>query len=126
MPPRNASREARIHVLDGKKCLKVKSLFRNVVFTVIVFFLQPYRGHKRKFFSSPFFFTRFFWYLLLFTFCFIVFETIQIVQIVQLILWYKSNTSYAEAQVLTIVNVVIVEWSLEFCTRFELCFPVRD
>ena len=68
------------------------------------FFLQPYRGHKRKFFSSPFFFTRFFWYLLLFTFCFIVFETVQIVQIVQLILWYKSNTSYAEAQVLTIVN----------------------
>ena len=71
------------------------------------FFLQPYRGHKRKFFSSPFFFTRFFWYLLLFTLCFIVFETVQIVQIVQivqLILWYKSNTSYAEAQVLTIVN----------------------
>ena len=24
------------------------------------FFLQPYRGHKRKFFSSPFFVTRFF------------------------------------------------------------------
>ena len=68
------------------------------------FFLQLYRGHKCKVFSSSFFFTRFFWYLLLFTFCFIVFETIQIVQIVQLILWYKSNTSYAEAQVLTIVN----------------------
>ena len=43
------------------------------------FFLQPYRGHK-------------------------LFETVQIVQIVQLILWYKSNTGYVEAQVLTIVN----------------------
>ena len=51
-------------------------------FYVYRFFLQPYRGHK-------------------------LFETIQIVQIVrivQLILWYKSNTGYVEAQVLTIVN----------------------
>ena len=67
------------------------------------FFLQPYRGHKRKL-VHPFSllgFSSIYCYLL---FCFIVFETVQIVQIVQLILWYKSNTSYAEAQVLTIVN----------------------
>ena len=54
----NASREARIHVLDGKKCLTVKSLFRNVVFTFIVSFYshiedtnfskpyKPYKSHK--------------------------------------------------------------------------------
>ena len=51
----NASREARIHVLDGKKCLTVKSLFRNVVFTFIVSFYshiedtnfsKPYKPYK--------------------------------------------------------------------------------
>ena len=74
-------------------------------------------------------------------FLFIVFETVQIVQL-SCILWYKSNTSYAEVQVLTVVKgqahipslkysflsralVVIVESSLEFCTHFEVCFPVR-
>ena len=46
------------------------------------FLSQPYRGHK----------------------LFETVQTVQIVQIVKLILWYKSNTSYAEAQVLTIVN----------------------
>ena len=49
------------------------------------FLSQPYRGHK------------------LFETVQTV-QTVQIVQIVKLILWYKSNTSYAEAQVLTIVN----------------------
>ena len=34
---------------------------------------------------------------------FIVFETVQIVQL-SCILWYKSNTSYEEVQVLTVVK----------------------
>ena len=104
MPPRNASREVKIHVLDGKKCLTVKSLFRNVVFTVIVSFYSHIEDTNVSFLFRPFSllgFSSIYCYLL---FCFIVFETVQIVQIVQLILWYKSNTSYAEAQVLTIVN----------------------
>ena len=104
MPPRNASREVKTPCARWKEMSYGEVVISERSFYGYRFFLQPYRGHKRKFFSSPFFFTRFFWYLLLFTLCFIVFETVQIVQIVQLILWYKSNTSYAEAQVLIIVN----------------------
>ena len=40
---------------------------------------------------------------MLFTFFVIVFETVQIVQL-SCILWYKSNTNYAEVQVLTVVK----------------------
>ena len=86
------------------KEMSVKSLFRNVVFTVIVSFYSHIEDTNVSFLVRPFSllgFSSIYCYLL---FCFIVFENVQIVQIVQLILWYKSNTSYAEAQVLSIVN----------------------
>ena len=49
-----ASREAKIHLLDGKKCLTVKSLFRNVVFTVIVSFYSHIEDTNVSFLVRPF------------------------------------------------------------------------
>ena len=55
VPPRNASREAKIHVQDGKKCLTMKSLFRNVVFTVIVSFYSHIEDTNVSFFEFALF-----------------------------------------------------------------------
>lgn len=72
-------------------------------FLRLSFLLRRYRGRKRKFLVRPFSlpgFSSIYCYL---PFFFIAFETVQIVQL-SCILWYKSNTSYAEVQVLTIVK----------------------